>query len=63
MFVDRTALLWDLDPDKWTPEMLDKIAKQRQSGPVADVKSRLEAEEVTIETFAQDVTAVKRPHD
>lgn len=26
MFVDRTALLWDLDPGKLTPAMLDKIA-------------------------------------
>jgi hypothetical protein len=26
MFVDRSALLWEIDPDKMTPEQLDCIA-------------------------------------
>jgi hypothetical protein len=61
MFVDCTALLSDLDPDKMTPEMLDRIAEhliQKALGPnatsevVAETKRRLEAgETVTVDAI------------
>jgi hypothetical protein len=61
MFVDCTALLSDLDPDKLTPEVLDKLADHliakalKEKGlnnpeMVAEVGRRLEAgETVTVE--------------
>ena len=64
MFVDCTALLSDLDPDKLSPEMLDKIAEhliQKALGPnatseaIAETKRRLEAGE-TVTVDAIDTT-------
>ena len=53
MFVDRTALLWDLDPNKMTPDQLDVIANHllRQALPdlpelVPEVRRRMEAGEM-----------------
>jgi hypothetical protein len=63
MFVDCTALLSDLDPDKLTPEVLDKLADHliakalKEKGlnnpeMVAEVGRRLEAgETVTVESL------------
>jgi hypothetical protein len=59
MFVDRSALLWEIDPDKLTPEQLDCIAehlikKALGNNPqvVAEAKRRLEAgETVTVEAI------------
>jgi hypothetical protein len=64
--------LSDLDPDKLTPEMLDKIAEHlitkalgtNRPGLMAEVERRIEAgEEVTLETFAEDVTAGRPPRN
>jgi hypothetical protein len=58
MFVDCTALLSDLDADKLSPEMLDKIAEHliqkalagKPEAIVAEARRRIEAgETVTIE--------------
>ena len=65
MFVDHTALLWDLDPDKMTPTQLDKIGEHliRMAGidetKVAEAKRRLAAgEDVTVvDAECRDVTA------
>ena len=61
MFVDCTALLSDLDPDKLTPEQLDKIAELIQKAlgnnpvVVAEARRRIEAgETVTVEALTQD---------
>jgi hypothetical protein len=70
-FVDCTTLLSDLDPDKLTPEMLDRISEHlienalgtHDPAIVGEAKRRLEAgESVTVETFTRDVTEVTRPH-
>ena len=50
MFVDCTALFSDLDPDKMSPELLDKIANRMieqalGSGAAAEVDRRLKAGE------------------
>ena len=70
MFVDRTQLLWDLDPDTWTPDQLARVAEamiiqamqaegvEATPEKVADVRRRLEAGEV-IETTCTDVTEPK----
>lgn len=61
--VEQTNLL-DLDPDKLTPAMLDKIAPhliQKALGPnatpevIAETKRRLEAGE-TVDAVCEDVT-------
>jgi hypothetical protein len=58
MFVDRAALLWELDPGKMTPEQLDCIANHliekalagRPQEMIAEAKRRIAAgEEVTVE--------------
>ena len=61
MFVDCTALLSDLDPDKLTLEMLDKIAEHMLKQAlgdnpqvVADVKRRLEAGETGCDGVRRD---------
>jgi hypothetical protein len=61
MFVDRTALLWDLDPDKMTPDQLDVIAEHLirkalgdNPAAVAEATRRIEAGEVpTVEECMQ----------
>jgi hypothetical protein len=68
MFVDRTALLWDLDPDKLTPEMMDKLAdhmlKQAlgdNPAVIAEVNRRLAAgEDLTFEE-AKAIEMPKKP--
>jgi len=63
MFVDRSALLWETDPDKMTPDQLDVIADHLLSRAlggnqraVAEARRRLEAgETVTVEALAQDM--------
>jgi hypothetical protein len=68
MFVDRSALLWEIDPDKMTPEQLDKIAdhllkKALGDNPavIAEVNRRLAAgEDVTFEE-AKAIEAPKEP--
>jgi hypothetical protein len=60
MFVDCTALLWNLDPDKLTPEMLDKIAEHliqkalagKPKEVVDEARRRIEAGgKVTVESI------------
>ena len=64
MFVDRSALLWDIDPDKMTPEMLDKITEHliqkalagKPEAMVAEARRRLEAgEAVSVDAVCQDM--------
>jgi hypothetical protein len=65
MFIDRSTLLWETDPDKMTPDQLDCIAEHliqkalagQPEGVVAQARRRIEAgETVTIEELTQDVT-------
>jgi hypothetical protein len=60
MFVDRSALLWEMDPDKMTPDQLDCIAEHLlqkvlagKSQAVADEARRLieAGETVTVEAL------------
>jgi hypothetical protein len=63
MFVDRSALLWEMDPDKMTPEQLDCISEHlikkalagKPEAMVAEARRRLEAgETVTIEELERN---------
>ncbi len=69
MFVDRTALLWDLDPDKLTPAQLDVIADHLlkqvlgdNPKALAEVDRRLLAGETpTMEEVQKAIEAPEEP--
>lgn len=68
MFVDRSALLWEIDPNKLTLRQLDVIAEhliQRVVGDdpavIAETKSRLEAGETPDVEFGE-VTEPEKGH-
>jgi hypothetical protein len=65
MFVDRSTLLWETDPDRMTPDQLDCIAERllqkalagQPEGVVVEARRRIQAGETpTIEELTQDVT-------
>jgi hypothetical protein len=67
MFIDCTALFSDLDPDKMSPELLDKIANRMieqalgSQAAVEEVNRRLAAgETVTLEAVCQAVNEPTR---
>jgi hypothetical protein len=68
MFVDCTALFSDPDPDKMSPELLDKIANRTleqalgENAPIAEVHRMVAAgENPTFEEIQQK--AIERPKE
>jgi hypothetical protein len=63
MFVDRSAVLWEMDPDKMTPAQLDRIAEHLlnkalggNQRAVAEAQRLIEADETpTIEDYMRVV--------
>jgi hypothetical protein len=55
MFVDRSALLWEIDPDKMTPEQLDVIAEHLIQKALAGQPQEVVDAAVTAEELAKDL--------